>query len=285
MFAELTYHAAYEPQRAVRTKRWKYIRRFGDRLRPVLPNVDDSPTKDLLLQSGWGERELPREELYDLRFDPVEAANLIEAPRCAEVADELRERLDRWMHETADPLLDGPVPAPEGAELNDPDQISPAEPANGHVLDPGGVSALSRRRGSPRGPAFSTIASIDPRPRAARQVVAHALDLQQPGARDRARGRAPARGPHQRVGGAVDDERRGADRAQLPRAVARREDGRELARAAGGVAPAVVAPARQPAQLVRVAREAGRADRGEHRDGVLDVGLAVLRRRAPSSRR
>ena len=29
-------------------------------------------------------------------------------------------------------------PAPEGAELNSPDQISPAEPAGGHVLDPAG---------------------------------------------------------------------------------------------------------------------------------------------------
>ena len=138
IFAELTYHAAYEPVRAVRTERWKYIRRFGDRLRPVLPNTDDSPTKDLLLADGWGAVELPREALHDLHFDPVEAHNLIDAPHCAGVADELRARLDAWMRETQDPLVDGPVPAPEGAELNSPDQVSPAEPANGHVLDPAG---------------------------------------------------------------------------------------------------------------------------------------------------
>jgi N-sulfoglucosamine sulfohydrolase len=138
IFAELTYHAAYEPVRAVRTERWKYIRRFGDRLRPVLPNTDDSPTKDLLLAEGWGELELPREALHDLRFDPVEAQNLIDAPHCAEIARELRARLDAWMRETEDPLLDGPVPAPEGAEVNSPDQISPAEPVGEHVLDPAG---------------------------------------------------------------------------------------------------------------------------------------------------
>ena len=138
IFAELTYHAAYEPVRAVRTERWKYIRRFGDRLRPVLANTDDSPTKDLLLAEGWGDVELPREALHDLRFDPVEAHNLIDAPHCAQVAAELRARLEAWMRETQDPLLDGPVPAPEGAEVNSPDQVSPAEPVGEHVLDPAG---------------------------------------------------------------------------------------------------------------------------------------------------
>jgi arylsulfatase A-like enzyme len=138
IFAELTYHAAYEPMRAIRTARWKYIRRFGDRLRPVLPNIDDSPSKDLLLASGWADREQPREALFDLRFDPVEAHNLIDAPDCASVVAEMRSRLDAWMRETEDPLLDGPVPAPPGAELNDPDQISPSEPADGHVPDPAG---------------------------------------------------------------------------------------------------------------------------------------------------
>ncbi|HEY8581857.1 MAG TPA: sulfatase, partial [Capillimicrobium sp.] len=70
VFAGSTFHAAYEPQRAVRTTRHKYVRRFGDRRLPVLPNVDDGPTKDLLLRHGWGEREIDPEQLYDLVFDP-----------------------------------------------------------------------------------------------------------------------------------------------------------------------------------------------------------------------
>jgi N-sulfoglucosamine sulfohydrolase len=145
IFAELTYHAAYEPMRAIRTERWKYIRRFGDRLRPVLPNVDDSPSKDLLLASGWGDRELPREVLFDLRLDPVEAHDL--AGDRPGVATELRERLEAWMRETGDPLLDGPVPAPPGAEVNGPDQRSPSDPVSGHVPGPGAV-----RQPAPRSP-------------------------------------------------------------------------------------------------------------------------------------
>ena len=76
IFAEVTYHAAYEPKRAVRTKQYKYIRRFDGRERPVLPNCDDSLSKDVWLGGGWGERELEAERLYDLVFDPNEAHNL-----------------------------------------------------------------------------------------------------------------------------------------------------------------------------------------------------------------
>ncbi len=59
IFAETTYHAAYQPHRAVRTERWKYIRRFDDYEHPVLANCDDSESKDLLVGAGWGEQIVP----------------------------------------------------------------------------------------------------------------------------------------------------------------------------------------------------------------------------------
>ncbi len=127
IYAEVTYHAAYEPQRAVRTRRWKYIRRFGERGRPVLPNCDDSPSKDFLLKEGWQISPVPAEALYDLVMDPQEAANLAADPAHAEVLAEMRARLADWMERTADPLLAGPVPAPAGAVVNDPDGVSPQE--------------------------------------------------------------------------------------------------------------------------------------------------------------
>ena len=95
IFAEVNYHAAYEPQRAVRTQRWKYIRRYSDRQKPVLPNCDAGPTKDVWLQHGWQDRYVAPEQLYDLIFDPNETHNLVDDSTVASVLEDMRHRLDR----------------------------------------------------------------------------------------------------------------------------------------------------------------------------------------------
>jgi N-sulfoglucosamine sulfohydrolase len=128
VFAGSTWHAAYEPQRAVRTRRHKYIRRWGERRTPVLANTDDGPSKELLIENGWAERELAPEQLYDLVFDPNEANNLLEDPGYAAVLADLRGRLRGWMEQTEDPLLAGHVDPPPGVEINTPDQRSASEP-------------------------------------------------------------------------------------------------------------------------------------------------------------
>ncbi|MCB0181985.1 MAG: sulfatase, partial [Anaerolineae bacterium] len=128
IFGEVNYHAAYEPQRAVRTQRWKYIRRYDHRRRPVLPNIDDSLSKDVWLAYGFDQRPVAAEQLYDLMFDPTEAHNLADDPAMAEVLDDMRGRLNRWMQATDDPLLQGPIAPPPGAVFNDPDGLSPKEP-------------------------------------------------------------------------------------------------------------------------------------------------------------
>jgi arylsulfatase A-like enzyme len=122
IFAEVNCHAAYEPQRAVRTKRYKLIRRFDGRTRPVLPNTDDSPSKDVWLAAG--PRVLPA-ALYDLAADPQEINPLTGHE---DVRAEMHGRLERWMAATDDPLLRGPIPLPAGARINDPDGSSPNEP-------------------------------------------------------------------------------------------------------------------------------------------------------------
>jgi arylsulfatase A-like enzyme len=128
VFAEVNYHASYEPVRAVRTQRYKYIRRYGDRNTPVLPNCDDSPSKNLWLEHGWKQQAVAKEELYDLVFDPAEQSNLSAVASSAVALEEMRGRLDAWMQRTNDPLLHGPVPAPPGAKVNPVDGVSPREP-------------------------------------------------------------------------------------------------------------------------------------------------------------
>jgi arylsulfatase A-like enzyme len=130
VFAEVNYHSSYEPMRAVRTHRWKYIRRYEKRSSPVLPNIDDSPSKDLWMQSGWNEEAPPMEQLYDLIFDPNETNNLALAPTGANESAhiEMQKRLDKWMRETDDPLLNGPVEAPQNAKVDDQDAISWKDP-------------------------------------------------------------------------------------------------------------------------------------------------------------
>jgi N-sulfoglucosamine sulfohydrolase len=128
IFAEVTYHAAYEPQRAIRTDRWKYIRRFGAHPTTVLSNCDDSATKELLVEHGWGDQPVAEEQLYDLVFDPQESHNLAGDPEHATVQERMRTDLEDWMRRTDDPLLEGPVPAPIGAEVNLPSQGSSREP-------------------------------------------------------------------------------------------------------------------------------------------------------------
>jgi len=130
VFTEVNYHAAYEPKRSVRTKRWSYMRNYDERRRPVLPNCDDSPSKDVWLEFGWKNRPVPPEQLYDLIFDPDERRNLALDPGLASVIKDMRGRLDTWMRHTDDPLLNGPVKAPVGAVINDPNGVSPQEPVH-----------------------------------------------------------------------------------------------------------------------------------------------------------
>jgi N-sulfoglucosamine sulfohydrolase len=94
----------------------------------VLTNIDDGPSKEVVLSNGWAKRPLPTEQLYDLLYDPNEANNLAGEPTFESVLKDMRARLAAWMQGTRDPLLDGPVLAPKGAEVNGRDQVSPTDP-------------------------------------------------------------------------------------------------------------------------------------------------------------
>jgi N-sulfoglucosamine sulfohydrolase len=118
--AEINYHGAYDPQRCVRTECWKYIRVYYDGPRPGDMNCDGSPSKELWQAHDWRHRYLAQGQLYDLVFDPNETDNRAADPAMAGVLAEMRVRLERWMQDTDDPLLEGAVPAPPDARLSEP---------------------------------------------------------------------------------------------------------------------------------------------------------------------
>jgi len=125
LFFEQTYHASYEPMRAVRSDRHIYIKRYDERDKLVLPNTDDMPAKHDMLQAGWEREPRHQEMLYDLYFDPDQMNNLIDRPELQAVAQDLRTSLERWMRDTDDPLCKGAVPVPEGGCTTDPDDSTP----------------------------------------------------------------------------------------------------------------------------------------------------------------
>lgn len=127
LFGEVTFHATYEPQRSIRASKWHYIRRFADQEHPVLANIDDSPSRDVLLAHGWDQRRIDAEQLYDVVLDPMQRRNLIDDPNLAPVLEDMRNKLTQWMRDTNDPLLQGDVPLPPGAEMNWPDARSANE--------------------------------------------------------------------------------------------------------------------------------------------------------------
>lgn len=129
LFSEVTYHAAYEPQRCVRTDRYKLIRRYDLHDRHVPSNIDDGPSKSFLVENGLLNVVKAKELLFDLYLDPVERENVANDPHYSDVYEDLSGRLSRWMQATNDPLLQaagGQVPKPEGAVANKVDSLSAA---------------------------------------------------------------------------------------------------------------------------------------------------------------
>ena len=110
LFSEMTWHDQYNPMRAVRTERHKYIRNFGDRPLVYMPyDIWTCQAGEAMREDYYSTRR-PAEELYDLEADPLEQNNLVADPAHAEVAADLRGRVAQYMHDSNDILLYGDVP-------------------------------------------------------------------------------------------------------------------------------------------------------------------------------
>ena len=118
IFAELTYHDCYNAMRAVRTKKWKYIKNFE-----ILPTQFEIPdgfaatkTAEVYIKEH-PEYNTPRteEELYNLETDPKETQNLINDPKHHEIKIKLERELMNWLKDTNDPILSGKIEAPRNS--------------------------------------------------------------------------------------------------------------------------------------------------------------------------
>ena len=125
IFVEQTYHAAYDPMRGVRTERFKYIRSYEERPFWFPPNVDGGLSKEFVHMQGYFDRPRPSEMLFDLGADPIERRNLADDPNHAEILEEMRSAVEKWMRETGDPMLKGYVPPHPGAKVTPPDSYNP----------------------------------------------------------------------------------------------------------------------------------------------------------------
>ena len=105
---------------SIRTKKYKYIRSFEVRPFYFPPNVDSGFSKELFKKMGYFDKLRPFEFLFDLEADPLERNNLVEKEEYKDILENLREELTKWMEETEDPLLKGPVFPPENAVITPP---------------------------------------------------------------------------------------------------------------------------------------------------------------------
>lgn len=110
LFAEITWHDRYNPVRTIRTDQYKYVRNFWRLPSVYLTNDVFASRAGRAVREQFQSGRRPYEELYDLDEDPYEETNLADDPAYEHVCEQLRGRLVRWMENTADPLLDGPVP-------------------------------------------------------------------------------------------------------------------------------------------------------------------------------
>lgn len=116
ILAELTYHdQGYNPVRAIRAEKWKYIRNFGpwDTQFQIANDYKNKPSANTYRQEHPEySQDRPEEEFYNLEDDPLEQNNLAGNSEYKDIKEQMKAKLMEYMMETEDPVLDGFVPEP-----------------------------------------------------------------------------------------------------------------------------------------------------------------------------
>jgi len=126
---------AYDLIRAVRDKRFKYIRNYMPHLTrgQDIEYMNRMPTMQEMRrlnaegklkgpQKQYFEETKPVEELYDTRNDPYEVSNLAGNPKCRDVLERMRKVHAEWASETGDIGL---IPEPIFDEMKRPGGVFP----------------------------------------------------------------------------------------------------------------------------------------------------------------
>ena len=107
----------YYPMRALRTRTHSYIQNLAHPLDyPIASDMASGASWQAILarpgarlgrRSQAAYRKRPAEELYDLRYDPLEVVNLAGRPEAARLQKAMRDRLNEIRTKTQDPWLVG----------------------------------------------------------------------------------------------------------------------------------------------------------------------------------
>jgi hypothetical protein len=148
----------YDRVRAIRDKRFKYIRNFE----PDKPFIQQITYRkqmrlmqelDSLYLAGalqgdaalWYRQTKPEEELYDLEKDPFELVNLAGQPDMAPELERMRKAMDAWIADVGDL---GAIPENELLESMWPRQIQPTTEKPLIAVDNGKISLTSITEGA-----------------------------------------------------------------------------------------------------------------------------------------
>jgi N-sulfoglucosamine sulfohydrolase len=109
LIAQLHWHDAYVPMRAIRTHAHKLVLDFTGRDAPYFPADVEASASGRAVRAA-GPPAPKRAALYHLADDPLERVDVLDHPAHAAVGGALRERLIDWMIRTRDPLALEEVP-------------------------------------------------------------------------------------------------------------------------------------------------------------------------------
>ncbi len=127
VYSEVTFHATYEPVRAVRSKHYKLIRFFDGGEKQKFPNTDASSAKTLWMSRPLAHIPRPTDLFFDLDADPTERINLSGVAEYRAEYERHCAALRDWMERTKDPLIYGGnmYTLGKGKKINPPDGIDP----------------------------------------------------------------------------------------------------------------------------------------------------------------